>query len=92
MSRPHPPDEQESLALMRIVFEDKELLTFQTDSQSAWCALAGLQLAWRHPGLSPVLKTLIEHLARQLQQAIIDRHPEAEPILEAGWNTDWDVP
>lgn len=59
--------------------------------QDAHMIVTSLQLAIRHPGVSKTLKKRIEATARQLQAAIVGLHPEAEEILEMGWNTAFDV-
>jgi len=50
-----------------------------------------LQLANRHPGISDMMKAHVERIARKFQAAIVEKHPQADTLIEMGWNTHFDV-
>lgn len=70
----------------RRVLSDRRPLDCQIDVADAWTLVSALQLATRHPGISGEMRDAIEYVARQFQNAIVDEHPDAGPVLEMGWN------
>lgn len=74
----------------RVMSDDTEIET-TIDIKQAWILVNGLQLLCRHPGVSQAMKDIWTHIGRQLQEAIVTLHPEAEELLEMGWNPDFDV-
>lgn len=56
---------------------------------SAWITVAALQLAWRHPDMNELNRSVIRDLAGQLQ--VMFSGPPAK-VLEMGWDTDYDQP
>lgn len=74
----------------RVMSDDTEIETV-IDIKQAWVLVSGLQLLCRHPEVSEQMKTIWTHTGRQLQEAIVTLHPEAEELIEMGWNTDFDV-
>jgi hypothetical protein len=69
-----------------------EPIRAQIPALEAYTLLAVLQLAWRHPGLSPRQRAIVEKAGRDLQDAIARRCPFAAETLELGWNPALDVP
>jgi hypothetical protein len=55
---------------------------------SAFIVIGALQLAWRHPGMPPAHKEIIEGMARQMQ-GWFGGHLAAQ--LERGWDPSQDV-
>lgn len=56
-----------------------------------WCAIAALQLAWRHPNLSIPMKATIRRAATQLARGLSAENRRA---LDRGWDpaavmADW---
>ena len=58
----------------------------------AFSLCAALQLAWRHPALSELQRSMIEKAARDLQAAVRARSSAAGELLELGWDQTLDVP
>ena len=54
---------------------------------SAYTVIAVLQLAWRHPSLSPHQKIIIRNIADQLEPLFDGLLAE---MIEAGWDTEQD--
>ena len=85
-------DEQFFMEQTRRVMSDNTPLPVTINIQEAWLLISGLQLASRHPGISPYMKSALENIGRQFQQAIVERHPQAAELIEFGWNPEMDVP
>jgi hypothetical protein len=69
----------------------QETLVVQTTFGDAWITISAIQLVCRHPELPEDIRKSITNTARQLQAAIIKKHPEVTAILERGWNEKYDV-
>lgn len=54
---------------------------------TAYTLIGVLQLAWRHPDLSPRHKQMIEDIARPLSKLF---GPPLSESIELGWNPDYD--
>jgi len=85
--------EHEEDLIRRLVLELRhaEPVTAQIPAIDAYALLASLQLAWRHPRLSPYQAHVVEKAGRDLQDAIARRCPFAAETLELGWNRALDV-
>lgn len=70
---------------------DKTPLQVDIDIMSAWLLISGLQLAVKHPGISVHMKKHLTRIGRAFQARIVEHHPEAEELLEMGWNSEFDV-
>ncbi len=84
-------DEEKYVEILKEVMSDDSPLTVKMDIMQAWMLVSGLQLLTRHPEVNQQLKDMWTHTARQFQEAILEQHPEAEELIEMGWNTDFDV-
>lgn len=84
-------DEERYVEITAKVMTDDTLLPVSIHIKEAWMLIGGLQLATRHPGLSPVMRAALENIARQFQLSIVDLHPEAKPLLDMGWDERFDV-
>lgn len=73
------------------VMSDKTPLSLTIQIRDAWLLVSGLQLATRHPMVTEPMKGLLETIARQFQGVIVKAHPEAQPLLEMGWDSEYDV-
>ncbi len=73
------------------VMKDDTPLTVTIDIMQAWILVSGLQLLCRHPLVSQHMKDIWTHSGRQFQEAILEVHPDAEELMEMGWNEDFDV-
>lgn len=84
-------DEAKFMKIGTKVMSDDTEIEVTIDIKQAWVLVSGLQLLCRHPGVSPQMKDIWTHTGRQFQEAILVEHPEAEELMEMGWNTDFDV-
>lgn len=84
-------DEQTALGIMRKVMPDEKPLLLEMRVREAWFMVSALQLASRHPAMSDAQKAQLLVVGQQLQDAIVERHPEAEVVLEMGWDEQYDV-
>lgn len=73
------------------VLSDERPLAVTIRIQEAWHLVAALQLACRHPGVNGPLQMVIERIAHQFQDAISAAHPEADELIQRGWNPACDV-
>jgi len=85
-------DETKFKVITAHVMSDEQPLAIEISIKSAWLLLSGVQLVTRHPGLHSRTKEEFEHIGRQIQEAIRDVHPEADELMEMGWNPEYDVP
>ena len=83
--------EKKFMDIGRKVMEDDTEIEVVIDVPQAWILVNGLQLLCRHPGVSQAIKDMWTHTGRELQEAIVTLHPEAEEMIEMGWNTKFDV-
>lgn len=84
-------DEQTALGIMRKVMPDETPLLLEMRIREAWFLVSALQLASRHPDMSAPQKAQLTVVGQQIQDAIVERHPEAEAVLEMGWDEQYDV-
>jgi hypothetical protein len=84
-------DQTKYIEITRKVMSDKTPLQVDIDIVSAWLLVSGLQLTVKHPGISIHLKKQLTRIARAFQARIVEHHPEAEELLEMGWNENFDV-
>lgn len=85
------PDDQADIATVAAVMSDATPLPVIINITQAWLLISGLQLACRHPGVSNYTKTQWELIGRQFHDSITMLHPEADSLLERGWDADYDV-
>ncbi len=83
-------DEQRFMEITRRVMSDETPLVTHILIKEAWLLVSALQLATRHPGISPYLRDALIDIARQFQGAIVAIHPEAEEPLNMGWDPQHD--
>lgn len=84
-------DEQEFLKQLAPIMADETPIQTTITIRDFWFMDSVLSLAWRHPELSLHQKNWIMHLHLQIITPILDRYPEAKPLIESGWNTEMDV-
>lgn len=84
-------DEKKYVEITAKVMSDKTPLQVDIDIMSAWLLVSSLQLAVKHPGLSNPMKTMLTRIARTFQARIAEHHPEADELLNMGWNEAYDV-
>jgi len=63
----------------------------QVDGMTAWCVLATIQLACRHPGHTGPTRKIVEQFARALQDRIAPPDSELGRLAEKGWHGVFDV-
>jgi len=84
-------NEQEYLEISAPIMRDKRPLSVNIQIRDAWILVGGLQLATRHPELTEPMKSMLGVIARHFQGAITRLYPEAQPLLEMGWDSEYDV-
>lgn len=77
-------DEQEEALVMQILM-DRHPVIVEMRMREAWLIVTSLQLAAQHPSVNGRGKRQLEAIARELQKAIVARHPGTEQILEEGY-------
>jgi hypothetical protein len=90
MNNPNQQAEIKKLALAFEQLEDAEPILLQITADGAFMLLAQLQLALRHPANRGETAEVIKHLAVELQQRIVERVPEVQSVLDAGWHPECD--
>jgi hypothetical protein len=86
-----PLSQQEMMAITQRVMSDKTPLDIRINILELWVLISLLQLTTRHPDLPEQMKQFAIHHGRQFQKAIATAHPEANQVIEMGWNTRFDV-
>ena len=87
------PNQQAEIKKLVQAFEqlqDSEPILLQMEADGAFLLLAQLQLALRHPANRGETAEVIKHLAVELQQRIVERVPEVQSVLDAGWHPECD--
>ncbi len=74
------------------VLTDETDLIFEIKSAHAWLLICSLQMTMRHPDLSDYVVSMLVTIAKQFEEAITDLHPEAQRLIEMGWDSTFDVP
>lgn len=77
-------DEQQFIEITSRIMSDETRLPVSISIMQAWLLVSALQLATRHPGISPYLRDALTDIARQFQGAIVAIYPEAQEPLEMG--------
>lgn len=90
MSGPAGYDQQAYIEIAQRCMTDEQPIAVTTKIKEAWILVSALQLAYRHPGLTPTMAGAIEQIGRQYQAAITQAHPDAAPLLEMGWDSQFD--
>lgn len=75
--------------LLRVAGEMKELeaagpFSFQSDGVTCFALVGCLQLAWRHPSLSPSQKDMLEKFVSMLSQPFNGK-PGIQEVVWLGW-------
>jgi hypothetical protein len=84
-------DEKKFMEITAKMMSDKTPLPVTIDIMQAWLLISGLQLACRHPEMDDKMRKALTHTARQFQAAIVAVHPEADELINMGWDTSFDV-
>lgn len=80
------------LRKLAALMQDTQKIELTITIPQLWHVIAGLQLAWRHPGLGKPMKDTLHQITRQLSVPILITHPEMDNLLEMGWNENFDKP
>jgi hypothetical protein len=91
MNNNNNPQEAQFVETTGKVMSDTSPLSVTINIKEAWCLVSALQLVDRHPQVSEGLKTLLKSVASQFQTAISNLHPEAETLIQMGWDPTHDV-
>lgn len=84
-------DEERFLEVTAKVMSDATLLPLTIQIKEAWLLVSELQFLTRNPNLGKPTLAIFAHIAKQFQQAIVELHPEANPLIEMGWDERFDV-
>lgn len=87
----NPLEELRIVETIRGVVADTEPLTVNIDIGTAWKIVAAVQLASRHPNITPEQILKLRAATRAFEYAITTRHPEAAALLEQGWDPRFDM-
>lgn len=87
----NPLEELRIVATIQRVVADTEPLTVNLDIGSAWKIVAAVQLASRHPSITPEQLARLREVTRPFEYAITTRHPEAAALLAQGWDARFDT-
>lgn len=83
--------EEQARTIVAQALSDETPLLLSIRIRDAWMILSCLQLTDRHPGISAATRRFVHQVGRQLQAAIVRVHPEADAIIEMGWDPEMDV-
>jgi hypothetical protein len=86
-----PMSEAEMLEITARVMKDQEPIQFIIHMMDAWVLVSQLQLVTRHPDISDAMRKFAEHTGHEIQKSIVAKYPEAEAVINLGWNTRFDV-
>jgi hypothetical protein len=84
-------NEQEFLKQTARIMSDMTPVRANMSIQQTWILISAIQLASRHPGLNRSMKRVLTEIIQEHQKAILALHPEAEELLNMGWNPETDV-
>jgi hypothetical protein len=84
-------DEERFLEVTAKVMSDSTPLPLTIQIKEAWLLISGLQFLTRNPHLGKPTLAIFAHIAKQFQSAIVKLHPEANPLIEMGWDERFDV-
>ncbi len=83
-------NDKDALEIIEKVMTDENRVTFGLSTMDVYLLLSYLQVAYRFPGMSKVMRGHMRHIADQIMQAITTNHPEAIQIIEKGWDAQFD--
>lgn len=84
-------DKDEFMRIGKQVMSDETILPVNITIKDAWMLISALQLATRHPKLPKTTHDFVVSVGHQFQNSIVQLHPEAEKLLERGWDTRFDI-
>lgn len=84
-------NEQHFLDVLGKIFLDEQPLDIHISIRDLWMIDTALSVVCRHPDVSLHQKNWMMHLHDQLIVPILERHPEAKELIEAGWDETKDV-
>lgn len=83
-------NDKDALELLEKVMTDNQPVVFSMATREVYLLISYLQVAYRFPGMSKVMRGHIRHIADQVQLAVIENYPEIEEVLQKGWDTQFD--
>jgi hypothetical protein len=86
-----PMSQEAMMEVIKKLAEDKEPVSISFGMFDLFMLIAQLQLVARHPELSKHQLDFANKMGKQFQKAITSLHPEADEVIEMGWNTRFDV-
>lgn len=84
-------EEKRRLKVTAEVMQDNSPVIVDIDIAGAWMIVAALQAVTRYSNLGDYMIVKLTEIARLFQSMIVTAHPEAEELLEAGWNPEMDI-
>lgn len=79
------------MEITRRVMSDENPVQFSGQIRDIWLLISVAQLATRHPEIGDHIIERVTHIAREMQKAIADRHPDAHELIEMGWDEQHDI-
>ena len=83
-------DEQQARQISRQIVSDKAPLPIEVSAREAWLLVLTLQTCARSTAFSAKTSSILTGVAMKFQDAIVERHPDAELVLEMGWDEERD--
>jgi hypothetical protein len=77
--------------IVKTMMTDKEPVKFTLDVSSAWLILSALQWSSRQPDIGDHLRFLFVDIGVRIQNELATRHPDAWPVMRAGWDPSEDL-
>lgn len=78
------------MELSKRVFGDESAVMINLTVAQVWIAVTNFQFVVIHPDLPVTMRKMVTHIAHQFETAIIAIHPDAEDLLDAGWDRKQD--
>ncbi len=90
--KPTPEQETKFMAILKTIYSDHNRnIIAELTPWEAHMITSLIQLAYRHPGLSPIMKFNAKKTGAYFQKMVVDQYPDAKEEMDLGWNTDYDV-
>lgn len=83
-------NDKDALELLEKVMTDYEPVMFSMATREIYLLISYLQVAYRFPGMSKVMRGHIRHIAGEVIKAVTDNYPEVEEIMQKGWDAQFD--
>lgn len=86
----HPLPMLYGAAQLEPIMRDEEPQTIPLTMRDLWMIVGAVQLVIRHPEVSGDVVKICAQAAQQIQERIIEHHPDAWLLLQMGWDERYD--